>query len=356
MDVLLDTAKKWLAEPWVLATAISLAAVLAAYIIEYIISRTLTVMARKTLTTLDDVVIQTLRRPIFLTVILVGLAWSSRILLEARALFVVYALLKTVAVFSWCSAGLKIGTAVLSSFSGRSGLLQPRTLPVFDMLIKIAVVGAAIYFMFLAWKIDVTAWLASAGIVGIAVGFAAKDTLANLFSGIFIVADAPYKVGDYIVLDGGLRGEVTRIGMRSTRILTRDDVEITIPNAVIGNSKIVNEAGGPHVRQRVGAQVSAAYGSDIDRVRNVLLTCPIDLDGVSPNPEPQVRFRAMGDSGLLFELLVWIDRPSERGAVLDRLNTRIYKAFYREGIEIPFPQQDVYIRQLPKDGGEPSVD
>ena len=138
--------------------------------------------------------------------------------------------------------------------------VQVPSLPVFDMVFKIVIVGAAVYFIFLAWKIDLTAWLASAGVVGIAVGFAAKDTLANLFSGIFIVADAPYKVGDYIVLDGGLRGRVTSIGIRSTRILTLDDIEITIPNAVIGSSKIINEAGGPQVHQRLGVTVDEFMG------------------------------------------------------------------------------------------------
>ena len=90
-----------------------------------------------------------------------------------------------------------------------------------------------------------TAWLASAGVVGIAVGFAAKDTLANLFSGVFILADAPYKIGDYIVLDAtGMRGKVTQIGLRSTRLITRDDVEVTIPNSIMGNSQVINQSGG----------------------------------------------------------------------------------------------------------------
>jgi MscS family membrane protein len=85
-----------------------------------------------------------------------------------------------------------------------------------------------------------TAWLASAGIIGIAVGFAAKDTLANLFSGVFILADSPYKLGDYVVLEDNSRGKVTQIGLRSTRMLTRDDVEVTVPNSIMGNTKIIN--------------------------------------------------------------------------------------------------------------------
>ena len=71
--------------------------------------------------------------------------------------------------------------------------------------------------------------LALAGIVGIAIGFTAKDTLANLFSGVFILADRPYKMGDYVNLESGERGRVTHIGIRSTRILTRDDIEVTVP-------------------------------------------------------------------------------------------------------------------------------
>ncbi|OQW99996.1 MAG: hypothetical protein BWK74_00755 [Desulfobacteraceae bacterium A6] len=93
---------------------------------------------------------------------------------------------------------------------------------------------------------DLTAWVASAGIIGLALSFAAKDTLANLFSGVFILADAPYKIGDFIVLDSGERGEVTNIGIRSTRLLTRSDIEITVPNSIMGNTRIINEAGGRH--------------------------------------------------------------------------------------------------------------
>jgi MscS family membrane protein len=107
------------------------------------------------------------------------------------------------------------------------------------------IVVVAVYIIFSAWNIDMTVWLASAGIIGIAVGFAAKDTLANLFSGVFILADAPYKIGGFVVLDTAKRGEVTHIGIRNTRLLTRDDVEITVPNSIMGNTKIINESGGP---------------------------------------------------------------------------------------------------------------
>jgi len=219
---------------------------------------------------------------------------------------------------------------------------------VFEMLIKFVVVGAALYFIFLAWQIDLTAWIASAGIVGIAVGFAAKDTLANLFSGIFIIVDAPYKVGDFIVLEGNLRGQVTRIGIRSTRVLTTDDVEITVPNAAIGSSKIVNETSGRSTRTRIRVGVSAAYGSDIDRVRQVLLGCAAGVPHIATDPGPDVWFTELGGSGLAFQLLVWLETPAERGRVVDALNTAIYKAFAAAGIEIPYTKTDLYIKELPE--------
>ena len=90
---------------------------------------------------------------------------------------------------------------------------------------KIVVFGLAVYCFLVTWDLDLSAWLASAGIMGIAVGFTAKDSLANLFGGLFVIMDSPYKLGDFINLDSGERGRVIKIGLRSTRLLTRDDVE-----------------------------------------------------------------------------------------------------------------------------------
>ena len=195
-----------------------------------------------------------------------------------------------------------------------------------------------------------TAWLASAGIVGIAIGFAAKDTLANLFAGVFILADSPYKIGDYVVLDSGERGMVTHIGIRSTRLLTRGDVEITIPNAVMGNTRISNESGGPHEKYRLNVKVGVAYGSDIDHVRSVLMDVAQNESEVCSDPEPRVRFRAFGNSSLDIELLCWVEIPEVRGRVLDALNTNIYKRFIEENIEIPYSKHDIFIKEMPNNG------
>jgi small-conductance mechanosensitive channel len=215
----------------------------------------------------------------------------------------------------------------------------------FDNLAKIVLFGGAVYGLLLAWNLDVKPWLASAGILGIAIGFAAKDTLANLFGGMFIIVDAPYKLGDWINLGTGERGRVTKIGLRSTRLLTRDDVEVTLPNAQIANSTIVNESGGPWEKARVEIRVGVAYGSDVDRVREVLTQAASECEYAVDEPAPRVRFLEMGDSALIFRVMCWVEQPVLKGLCIDALNTGVYKRLVAAGITIPFPQRDLHIHQ-----------
>ena len=322
-----------------------------AFLVEVLFRGVLQIFVQNTKTHLDDIIVANLRRPIFLSVLFFGIDVSVDLLGPGSWLdFVVTACLVSVAILLWIGALIRISGAVLHHLCERPnarGVLQPRTLPLFDMLAKILLSSAGIYMVMVAWQLDLTGWLASAGIVGIAVGFAAKDSLANLFAGIFIIADAPYKLGDFIMFEDGLRGRVTEIGLRATRILTRDDIEINIPNQIIGNSRVVNESAGPHEKERVLVNISAAYGADVDVVRKVLLECPKGQPFICEQPAPHVLFRLFGASGLEFSLCVWIQQPRHKEDVIDNLNTRIYKAFAAAGLEIPFSKHDVYIKQMP---------
>jgi small-conductance mechanosensitive channel len=115
----------------------------------------------------------------------------------------------------------------------------------------------------------------------------------------------------------------------------------------MGNVKITNEAGGPHERYRIRIRVGVAYGSDIDKVQAVLMDVAESHPDVCKSPAPRVRFRSFGDSSLDHELLCWVEKPVLRGRVAHLLNTEVYKRFMKEGIEIPFPQQDLYIKSTP---------
>ena len=262
-------------------------------------------------------------------------------------MFVFTAILKSVAVFLWSFAFFKIFVLLVKTYSSKSSnskLINSKLLPLFDNIGKIIIFVSASYMVMVSWGINPVGWLASAGVLGIVLGLAAKDTIANLFSGIFIMVDSPYKDGDYINLDSGERGYVKNIGIRSTRIMTRDDIEITIPNSVIANAKIINESGGPYENERVRLSVGVAYGSDVDQIKAILIDISKKSGLISEKFEPRVRFREFGESSLNFELLFWIDKPETHGRTIDSINTSIYKEFNRCNIEIPFPQRTIHLK------------
>jgi MscS family membrane protein len=335
---------------WLRAVAVLAAFTLVAKIVDWVVTHIVARWARKTATDLDDRLVAMLHRPIFYTTLLLGV-WLVllRVDLNEDLLEFLQRCTKTFGMMVWSLFAWRASRIVLDIYSileERMQWVEPRTVPLFDNTMRILMAGGMTYFIFVIWGVNLGAWLAGAGIIGITVGFAAKDTLANLFAGIFILVDAPYQLGDFVVLDQGERGQVTKIGLRSTRILTRDDIEITIPNAVIGNASIMNQSGGPWEKQRIRIDVGVAYGSDIDHVKAVLLDVASHVPEVSHEPDPRVRFRRFGDSALEIQLMCWVDEPVLSGFVTDALNTAVYKRFQAEGIEIPFPMRQVLLRHV----------
>ena len=338
--------------PYLRAVAALVIAFAIANILAFIISKIIGKLVKKTGNRLDDHLTNLLRTPVYWTIILTGVLMAITLAKMPASLTTVgRGLALSMLILIWSGFLFRVLRLFIKLVSDRAGphsVIRPQTLPLFNNIVIVVVIALSVYLVFNTWNIDMTAWLASAGIVGIAVGFAAKDTLANLFAGVFILADAPYKIGDYVVLDTGERGKVTHIGIRSTRILTRDDVEITIPNSIMGNTRVTNQSGGPYEKFRTRVPIGVAYGSDIDLVRQVLMDIATQEPEVCRDPEPRVRFRNFGPSSLDFELLCWIDNPELRGRVVDKLNSTIYKQFKTEGIEIPYSKHDVFIKELPR--------
>ena len=335
--------------PLLSASLIVLVFFLGALLLRAVLFRVLHGAAKLTETLLDDKIVRDLNKPIFTTIFLVGVIVAVHVARLPVGTELLQKLLLSGIIASWMKATFHITTAVLELLASlkRFSFIEARTVPLLDLTGKLLVILVGSYILLLIWGINPVGWLASAGIVGIAVGFAAKDTLANLFSGFFIVADAPYKIGDYINLDSGERGRVSAIGLRSTRLITRDDVEITIPNGVIAAAKIVNESGGPSAKMRIGVMIGVAYGSDVDEVCRVLVGIGQQHPETCGSPEPRVRMRAFGPSSLDFELLCWIDHPQDRGRLSHDLLTNTYRALNQHGIEIPYAKQDVFIKEWP---------
>lgn len=340
--------------PIVGAFVVAVVFYLFALTLRFVIFRSLGRLAAMTESLLDDRLLKDMRKPVFTLVFYFGLTLAVNVAQLPFGTQVIVKILLSIIVASLMRASFRLSTTLLTTLNqhSRFNLIEARTMPMFDISAKLITILVGSYALLLIWGINPVGWLASAGIVGIAVGFAAKDTLANLFSGFFIVADAPYKIGDYINLDSGERGKVTTIGLRSTRLLTRDDVEITIPNGVIANAKIINESGGPYLKLRTRVSVGVAYGSDVDQVSALLLRIAIEHEEVCDFPEPRIRMRGFGASSLDFDLLVWIEHPEYRGRILHELYMQIYKTFVVENIEIPYAKHDLYIKEFPQIGGE----
>ena len=333
----------------VLALIYILFSIVIAYIVDKIFIASLRLLVKRSDTEIDDKILDFIHKPIYYSILFFGINIAVSLLnIPSKVNFYLVGTMKSIIIVFWAIALFKSFMIFIEWSSKKSRtipFIQPKTIPLFENIGKIVLFLFSIYFVMLSWNIDVTAWIASAGIISVVIGLAAKDTLGNLFAGIFIMADSPYKEGDYINLDTGERGSVRHIGTRSTRILTRDDIEITIPNSVIATSKIVNESGGPHEKERIRITLDVAYGSDIEKVKDVMLNIALQSKEVCESPKPRVRFRKFGESGLNLQLLCWIERPELRGRVIDELSISIYNKFNQENIEIPFPQRTVHLKK-----------
>ncbi len=350
--LLQPVADLFVGNAWLQGGAVMLATFLVASSLTWILFKLVSQLTRKTISSIDDRIAALAKPPVYYSFLVTGFITGLNLMpLSEKAVLLSGRCIRTLGLIIWIIFLIRLAHLVLTrmaQLADEKSFIQRQTVTLFDNGAKVIIFAIGIYLFFVIWKIDMTAWLASAGIVGIAVGFAAKDTLSNLFSGVFILADAPYKVGDYVVLDQGGRGQVKHIGLRSTRLLTRDDVEITVPNSIIGNTTIINQTGGPVEKMRLRVAVGVAYGSDIDVVQDILQNIAEEEKLVEKSPKPRVRFRVFGASSLDFELLCWVKEPVLRGMTLHKLNCAIYKEFNKQNIEIPFAKQDMYIKEWPE--------
>jgi MscS family membrane protein len=218
------------------------------------------------------------------------------------------------------------------------------TLALVSNLITILLIIGGGFVLLRIWSLDLTPLLASAGLVTAIGALAARDTLSDFFGGIAVFLDRPYHIKDFVVLPGGERGEVESIGIRSTRIRTRDDVLVSVPNSVMVSARIVNETG--HLPQyRVRCRVGVAYDSDLHEVEKVLLDSLQGNPHLLQEPEPRVRYREFGEWAVELELLAWIKNPRDRGCARDLIIRGIHQAFREGKITIPSPQREITIKK-----------
>lgn len=199
---------------------------------------------------------------------------------------------------------------------------------------------------------QVLPFLAGMGIVGLAIGLAAKDTLSNMIAGIFIVIDRPFEVGDRIEVWNAPKntsswGDVIEIGLRSTKIRTTDNLVMIIPNSSITSRDVTNyTAMSPEIRIRI--PVGIAYEADLDKAEKILLATAESTQGVLKEPKPRVILRKFGDSSIELELGVWIEDARIKTRIESEIGKKIKKEFDRNKIEIPYPKRHVILDKSAK--------
>ena len=315
-------------------------------VVDLLVDKVLRRAAGWTRMTLDDHLINFAHKPIYWTVFWLGVIHALIIAPVAEPWqTVMSAAVRTLLLFIWTIALVRIFSFIMQMKIDRSSSddkIGKDVLLLLKNVLRVVIIATGFFWFLTIWKVSLAPLFASAGIVGIAIALAAKDTLANFFGGISVFMDKAYKLGDYIVLESGERGEVVEIGIRSTRIKTRDDVMITVPNSIIANSKIINESA-PIPRFRIRVPFGVAYGSDLEEVESVMMEVALANPNVVKDPAPRVRLRSFADSSLNFQLLCWVEKPALRGREIHNILKATYKIFGEKGIVIPFPQRDVHL-------------
>ena len=200
-----------------------------------------------------------------------------------------------------------------------------------------------------AMGFNIMPFVAGAGVAGIAIGFAAKDTLSNLIAGVLLIIDRPFEVGDRIEVwsapkNAATWGDVIDIGLRATKIRTTDNIVIVIPNNEIMKRDIINYTTvTKEIRVRI--PIGVAYAADIKKAKEIIIKTALELDWVMQKPAPKVVVRNFGDSAVDLEARIWISRPRRRMDTISHVTDRVKEVFQEEGIEIPYPKRDIYIKK-----------
>lgn len=197
--------------------------------------------------------------------------------------------------------------------------------------------------------VNVMPFIAGAGVAGIAIGFAAKDTLSNIIAGVLLLIDRPFEVGDRIEVwsapaNSATWGDVLDVGLRATKIQTTDNIVIVIPNNEIMKRDIINYTTiTSEIRVRIS--VGIAYDADIKKAKAIIRRVSLELDWVMKDPPPKIVVKGFGDSAVNLEARVWIREPRRRMDTISYITDRVKEEFDNEGIEIPFPKRDIYIKK-----------
>ncbi|MHB8163140.1 MAG: mechanosensitive ion channel family protein [Methanoregula sp.] len=339
---------------FVYAAATVVVGVLLALIARFVVNW-LSTKAGETETKWDDIIIAAIGTPVQVAIVVIALyfAISHFGILPSSLLWILdprYVTAFYIVIGAWIISSFLHDIIVIYGHDladQSEGDWDDRLVELLELVVKYVVWFAALMAILSIFEVNITPFLAGAGIAGLAVALAAQDIISNFFGGAIITVDKPFKVGDRIKVDQ-YYGDVISIGPRSTRLKTLDYQIVTIPNNKITTNVIVNYAE-PDQKLRIIIPVSVAYGSDPNRVKEILLDIARNTikntEYLLEDPAPKAFFSEFQDSSLKFILYVWARKYNLPDEVKDTINTQIAERFAAEGVEIPFPQMEVRLKK-----------
>jgi len=260
-----------------------------------------------TATDLDDRILERVTPPVSLLVILSGLYFAISYLplpekthiISSGAVFVVNIVILTNITYRITDEMLKWYSCRVAENTGVG--LDRQIVPLLEKLVSIFLIGTALIITLKHFDYDILSLVTALGIGSLAIGMAAKDTLANMISGFTLMIDRPFRIGDRIQLTGGQWGDVVDIGLRSTKIKTVENTLLIIPNSELCNSTVINMAF-PDVRAKVRITVGVTYDSDVNMIKKLLVDIALSVSEVEREPQPEAFFASFGDSSLNMSL------------------------------------------------------
>jgi small-conductance mechanosensitive channel len=206
---------------------------------------------------------------------------------------------------------------------------------------SLIVIGFITIFQTVGFDLSTLSLLA--GALGVGIGFGLQNITNNFISGIIILFERPIKVGDRIEV-GNINGDVQSISMRSTTVVTNDNISVIVPNSEFINSRVINWSHNDSI-VRFKIPIGVSYNEDPQKVRKVVIDAADSISGILKEPKPDLWFDAYGDSSLNFNLIIWTSEYTQRPNNLkSQVYYEVFKRFSENNIEIPFPQRDLHVR------------
>jgi len=345
------TALNISAVPWISSVYILALFIVIAIIFTFITKKFVGKLTARTKTDLDDKLVKKAKGPVFNIIILIGLLLAiNPFALENKFITTYNGIIFTLLIFFVAKLLIAVFDLILirwaAEFAKRTkSNIDKDVLPLMLKTVNVVVYILAVLMILGRWNIDIAPLLTSAGIAGLAFGFAIQDSLKNIFGGISLILDRAYKVGDMVELGDGTTGRIHDIGLRSTKITNWDGNLVIIPNGTLSNTTVTNIMG-PHRVIKTKIIIGVSYNSDVVKVKKVITALLKKNKKVMfKEKPPTVRLNEFADSSLNFIIMYWTSLD-DRWAAFEAVNNDLLSEFRKNKIEIPFPQQDIYVKQL----------